>query len=157
MKGKIVFFIVVIFVVSFFNVNAQTNISGIINTYIPVTDIVAGTGACTAAGGPTFTVSSTTGLSDIPGASGNKVLIIQMQAGSTGAINNGAAHKFASTYGAVTNYGGAGNYEFALISTIVGSNITFTLPLANVYDDAGKVQIIPVVVYAAGVNTTGVV
>jgi hypothetical protein len=136
---------------------AQTNITGIINTYLPVTLITPGAGTCDAAGSPSFTLSSVAGLSITPGASGNKVLIIQMQAGGTGAVNNGAAHKFASTYGAVTNYGGAGNYEFAFISTIVGSVITFTKPLVNTYDETGKVQIIPVVIYPSGVTTTGVV
>jgi hypothetical protein len=136
---------------------AQTSISGIINTYLSVTGIAAGTGTCDAAGGPSFTLSSVTGLSTTSGASGNKVLVIQMMAGAAGTVNNGVAFKFSSTYGAVTNYGGAGNYEFAFISTIVGSVITFTKPLVNTYDMAGKVQIIPVVVYPTGVTTSGIV
>jgi Secretion system C-terminal sorting domain len=69
-------------------------------------------------------------------------LIIQMKAG-TGTGGATINRTNTSSYGTVTAFGGAGNYEFATISTVSGSTVTFTKALVNTYDPAGSVQLIP--------------
>ena len=67
----------------------------------------------------------------------NKLLIIQMQ----GAEVNSAG---GDTYGKVTSYQDAGNYEFTRIEGITGNTITLKKPLTRTYNPKGKVQIIRV-------------
>jgi hypothetical protein len=120
---------------------AQVSIGGVINRYYPVTAFSASIGPCA---NPSTEASITVG----PGygaatpalAVGMRVLIIQMQAGTSGVITRTTT---SAAYGDFTNAGYAGNYEFATISTVSGSVITFTKQLVNTYDPAGKVQIIP--------------
>jgi hypothetical protein len=80
---------------------------------------------------------------------GDKVLVIQMQ----GAIVNTAAAAIDiggqdGVFGTVTDYNGAGNYEYAIIATKVGSVVTFSQNLLNRYDVAGKVQLVTVPQFA---------
>lgn len=116
----------------------------VINRYYPVTAINPPSGGgsnCSdpTAGGTvtplTFVVGSPTGAASPNLANGMQFLIIQMMAGSAGVIDQTNT----STYGNISNFGSAGNYEFAIIATVVGNNVTFTKDLVNTYDVAGKV------------------
>jgi hypothetical protein len=79
---------------------------------------------------------------------GDKVLVIQMQ----GAIANVADSSVISggsadgVFGSITNYNGAGNYEYAIIATKSGSDVTFAGNLKNSYSvGAGKnIQLVTV-------------
>jgi hypothetical protein len=122
---------------------AGHTVSGVINRYYQVTAFnpaVGGTCA-TPATLANVTVGSAFGAAGPALAAGMEVLIIQMTAGGTGTI----VRTNTSTYGTVSVFGGAGNYEFATISTVSGSTVTFTKALVNTYDPtgAGKVQLIP--------------
>jgi hypothetical protein len=156
-------------------VNAQITIGpGVVNKYYPVTAITAAaTGICDPTGSPVFTLGAPLGsgpaVTDIPLTQGNKVLIIQMMAGTSGSVKSGVANKFPVTAGVsstcaygdiLTTIGNAGNYEYALISTVSGSQITFTKPLLYSYNVDGMIQVIPVAGYSAAstnVNTSGVI
>lgn len=98
------------------------SISGIINTYTAVTSLTASSA----------TVASTTGFS-----AGQKVLLIQMQGAVIETANT-------SSFGNLTNIAQAGNFEFARISGISGSVITFSNPIANAYSTSGRVQLVTV-------------
>ena len=110
------------------------SISGIVNSYTAVTNLPV----CNPCGGNcnTVTVASTTAF-----AIGDKVLIIQMKGASTDLTNTAA-------FGQVSNYAEAGNYEFKIIQSIAGSDITFTTGLSNTYNAAGFVQLVRVPIYA---------
>ncbi|MDX1905650.1 MAG: T9SS type A sorting domain-containing protein [Bacteroidia bacterium] len=110
-----------------------TNISGVVNTYTRVT----------AVGTNTVTVQSTSGFS-----AGDKVLIVQMKGATISTTND-------STYGNITSYGNAGNYEFATIASRSGRTFTLTRNLCRSYTVADKVQLIRVPVYNGDVNVTG--
>lgn len=129
----------------------QTNISGIVNSYYAVSSIVdPACGTCEAICSPTFTLASTAGL-----AAGSRVMIMQMKSSSSGTILNGSTYRFDPTFGDITDYGGAGNWELATINNVAGADVDFTLPLVNDYDVTGAVQLISVVSDDAGLNTTG--
>ena len=106
---------------------AQTNISGIINSYTNVTNIDSANNH--------ITVSSTTNFSI-----GDRVLLIQMQ-GAT--IDESQS----SSFGTITNYNNCGNYEFQTICNIQGNTIYFVHNLLNNYNISGKVQLITVPQY----------
>ncbi|MGN6648218.1 MAG: gliding motility-associated C-terminal domain-containing protein [Cytophaga sp.] len=110
------------------------SISGIVNTYTPVTNLPV----CNPCAGNcnTVTVVSTASFSV-----GDRVLIIQMKGASTDLTNT-------SSFGEISNYAEAGNYEFKTIQSIAGSDITFTTGLSNTYNAAGLVQLVRVPVYA---------
>ncbi len=103
----------------------NTNISGVINTYTSVTNIV----------GNTVSVSSSSGFS-----AGDLVLIIQMQGATMDSSNS-------SSFGDILNYNSAGNYEFSRICNIVsGTEIELTA-VQRSYEIAGNVQVIRVPEY----------
>ncbi|MFN8863408.1 MAG: HYR domain-containing protein, partial [Flavobacteriales bacterium] len=108
------------------------SISGIINTYTAVTALTASSA----------TVASTTGFSV-----GQKVLLIQMQGAVIETANT-------SSFGNISSISQAGNYEFARISGISGSTITFSNPIANTYNTSGRVQLVTVPEYN-NVTVTG--
>ncbi|MEP7169198.1 MAG: hypothetical protein ABI855_07480, partial [Bacteroidota bacterium] len=109
------------------NVSAQ-NISGIINDYAQVTNMVNNIN---------LTVNSVTGFSV-----GDKVLVIQMKGATVNQTNT-------INYGDILAYNNSGNYEYAIIDTIVTLTNTITLqfPLCKSYTTADVVQIIRVPVY----------
>lgn len=92
-------------------------ISGIINTYYPVTQSLA-------AGATTITVGSSTGNSTQL-ASGDLVLVMQMQDAGIDTSNT-------STYGAMSSVG-AGKYEYATVDWVVGTTVKLTSGLVNSY------------------------
>jgi hypothetical protein len=118
------------------------------NQFSAVTNISVGTGTCTVAGTKTaFTLANAA-----PFNVGDKVLIIQMTMGTSGSVNTTAVEPptaaVDATFGSVTALGAAGNYEFAVIDTKVGSVVTFVQNLTNTYDFTGKLQLVTVPQYA---------
>ncbi|HET7152870.1 MAG TPA: hypothetical protein VFJ29_03825, partial [Candidatus Kapabacteria bacterium] len=102
------------------------NLSGVVNTYTKVTSAYANR----------VTVSSAAGFS-----AGDNVLIIQMNGAAINTGNN-------SSYGTITEYGGAGSYELASISSIRGTVVTLNNKLINTYDSSQSVQLIKVPSYS---------
>lgn len=111
--------------------NAQ-NISGVVNTYTPVSDINCNV----------LTVESATGFN-----AGDKVLIIQMKGAEVDLTNSPA-------FGTVVSYNEAGNYEFAVIATVIGTTVVLESSLLNAYNPAGLVQMISVPVYSNATVTS---
>lgn len=126
---------------------AQTNISGVINTYTPVMNVSNG---CSC---PTTDCASVTVLSAAGFSVGDTVLLIQMK-GALADTSNTSAH------GSILNLYDAGNYEFATISSIASNVITTADPLTGSYftgaspADSACVQLIRVPHYAGNVNVT---
>ena len=67
----------------------------------------------------------------------NKLLIIQMRGADVQSVPG-------SSYGSVTSYNDAGNYEFCRISSVNGNVLTLSKPLSRTYNPAGKVQVVRV-------------
>ncbi len=113
---------------------AQTDISGVINAYAPVTNI---NGAKTI-----ITIGTTSGTGTF--AANDRVLLIQMK-GAT--INDTES----SSYGSITNYNNAGNFEFVNILSVSGSNITLTTALLKNFSFGTNdfTQLVRVPTYAA--------
>lgn len=102
-----------------------TSISGVINTYTPVSAInVAKT---------QLTVGSITGFS-----ANDKILVVQMKGAS---IDNTTPATNAN-FGAITAYNSAGLYEIANVSSVSGTLVTLSAALINNYAVAGLVQLI---------------
>ncbi|HXB41703.1 MAG TPA: gliding motility-associated C-terminal domain-containing protein [Bacteroidia bacterium] len=77
---------------------------------------------------------------------GDRVLIIQMKGASVNTNNT-------PTFGTITNYNDAGNYEFTTIASVSGTTINFTSPLLRTYIPSGLVQLVKVPVYVNAVVT----
>ena len=99
-----------------------TNISGVVNTYHKVVQIIPSK-AC-------LRVADITGLNvNAP------VMIIQMKGASINTTNT-------SSYGDTISLNGAGNYEIGVVCFIIGDSVFLFHNLMNTYDTAGKVQIV---------------
>ncbi len=106
-------------------------IGGIVNRYARVTAI---NGARTS-----FTVNSSAGFNP-----GDRVLIMQMK----GATIDATAPATNPNFGTITAYNSAGRYEFATISTVPNATtINILAATTNIFDPAGRVQIIRVPSY----------
>lgn len=114
---------------------AQTNISGIINSYSAVTAVNTGSNA--------VTVTNSAGF-----AAGNRALLIQMKGATIDETNT-------SSYGTITNLNEAGNYELLTVCSVSGNDIDFQHTLLNSYDPTGLVQLVRVPVYANALITGG--
>ncbi len=112
---------------------SQTSISGIVNAYAGVNAI----DYCAAK----LTVASTTGFQP-----GQAVLLIQMQGAAINESNS-------SSFGNITDIGGAGLYERARIAQINGSDIFLEHELVNTYVLSGKVQLVSIPEYASATVT----
>ena len=66
---------------------------------------------------------------------GDLLLLVQMQGAHIKVAND-------SSFGEVTDLGGAGNYEFAFVESVKGNRVMFGSPLRNAYTRAGKTQVI---------------
>ncbi|MCB2408612.1 hypothetical protein [Hymenobacter lucidus] len=114
----------------------------VVNSYSALT-------ADAAAGTTTLTVASTSGLS-----TGDLIMVIQMQGATINTTNT-------SSYGAVTAYNNAGNYELAVVQGIInGTSFGLSKALSRSYTAAGKVQIVRIPRYTtltinAGGSITG--
>lgn len=109
-----------------YKVYAQSNISGVVNIYTPVT----GFSDCNG-----IDVLSSTGFSV-----GDVALIIQMQGAQIDESNT-------SAFGTITDYHNAGNYEIIHIVDIIGNTVYYEFQLLNQYDLGGKVQLITIPQY----------
>ncbi|MCH8902774.1 MAG: hypothetical protein IIA45_02525, partial [Bacteroidetes bacterium] len=118
-----------------------TNISGIINTYTKVTNIITVVANCT-------TTSTITVVSPIGFNVGDKVMIAQMKGAIIDTTNT-------IGFGTITTYNNAGNFEFATIDSINGNDIVLKDPLGYTYTSSGFVQLVTVPQYNnAIVNAT---
>lgn len=126
--------LLMIFLFSISDLNAQsTNISGVINTYHSIIEIIPAK-SC-------IRVSSTAGLSV-----SESVMIIQMK-GATVSINNN------STFGDTTSLNDAGNYEINSICAIRGDSVFLFFSILNTYTLTGKVQLVGIPTYYSAVVT----
>lgn len=72
---------------------------------------------------------------------GSSVVVLQMQGASIDTTNS-------ANYGSITSMNGAGNYEFAVIESVVGNIVRFTKPLIHSdYFAGGRIQLISVAEY----------
>ena len=103
-----------------FHYSYAQSISGVVNHYTAVTAINCN--VLTVDSGASFNA-------------GDTVLIIQMKGATIDQANT-------IQYGDITDYGDAGNYEFATIASVSGNTVTLQNPLSNSYDLTGLVQMI---------------
>lgn len=108
---------------------AQTNISGIVNSYYKVIDFIPAK-AC-------LRLSSVTGL-----GFNDKAMIIQMKGAS---INT--ASSTSSSFGDTTALNNAGNYEIATICYIKSDSVFFDYMFLNSYTVADQVQLVRIPEY----------
>src|SRR5258705_2946465 len=107
-----------------FSVAAQTtNISGIVNTYHKVVEIIPAK-ACVR-------------VANISGLNGNcRVMLVQMKGASIITTNT-------STFGDTTSLNEAGNYEIGTVCYIIGDSVFLFHNLLNTYNySTGKVQLV---------------
>ena len=121
---------------SLFATAQTTNISGIVNTYHRVVEIIPAK-AC-------IRVASVAGLN-----LNTKVLLVQMKGATINTSNN-------SSFGTVTSLNEAGNYETGTICSIIGDSVFLFHNLLNTYSPAaGKVQLVQFAeYYSANVTDT---
>ena len=91
--------------------------------------------AVTAISGNEITVGNSASF-----AAGDHVLLIQMQGADITTTNN-------SSFGDITAYNNAGNFEFGIISSVSGNDIFLQNAPVNSYDSNGKVQLVRIPVY----------
>ena len=115
----------IFFIIFFsFSVCAQpTNISGIVNTYHKVVEIIP--------------VKACVRVADITGLNVNsRVMLVQMKGAS---INTTST----SSFGDTTSLNGAGNYEIGAVCYIIGDSVFLFHNLLNAYNtSSGKVQLV---------------
>ncbi|MCU0439968.1 MAG: Ig-like domain-containing protein [Raineya sp.] len=105
------------------------------------------------AGATQIVVTDVTQLSNpTPIGRGDLILIIQMQGATITNTND-------FTYGTISNYNGAGNYEYAYVTGTIGNTIQLSCTLAQGYRVAGRTQIVRVPQYqtltiSAGASVT---
>jgi len=99
-----------------------TNISGIINTYHRVIEIIPAK-AC-------LRVADPTGINI-----NSRIMVVQMKGASVSTANN-------SSFGDTTSLNNAGNYEIGTICYIIGDSIFLFHTLLNNYDITNQVQIV---------------
>lgn len=115
------------------NLSAQTNISGIVNSYHKVVEVIS-TKAC-------VRVDNTSGLSF-----NDLVFIIQMK-GATVSTSNSSA------FGTVSNMQNAGNYEIGTICSIRGDSVFLFKQLVQSYTVNDKVQLVRIPQYSTAIVT----
>ncbi|MGB1316160.1 MAG: gliding motility-associated C-terminal domain-containing protein [Chitinophagales bacterium] len=116
------------------NIFAQTNISGIINDYASVTNIISCNNQIEIADASAFSV-------------GDTVLLVQMKGATMNTTNTAA-------FGDLISLNNAGNYEYNTISNISGTTITFLNTLAHAYNVTGIVQLVRIPSYSGNVTVT---
>jgi hypothetical protein len=113
--------------------SAQTNISGIVNSYYRVTELIPSK-SC-------VRVDNITGLHY-----NDMVMIIQMKGAAVNTAN-------ASTFGSVSNLNNAANYEIGTVCSIRGDSVFLFKQLFRNYTVSGKVQLVRIPKYASAVVT----
>jgi Secretion system C-terminal sorting domain len=106
-----------------------TNISGIVNSYYPVIQILPANDG--------VRVSNATGLSQH-----DKIMIVQMKGASVNTANT-------ASFGDTSSLNNAGNYEIATICSIQGDTVYLFFNLLNQYTISGKVQLVKFAEYAS--------
>ena len=101
---------------------AQTNISGVVNSYYRVVEVIPSK-AC-------VRLNTVTGL-----AAAQKVLLVQMKGASVITTNT-------SSFGDTTSLNNAGNYEIAVICSINGDSVFMFHTFLNNYTVTDKVQLV---------------
>lgn len=115
--------------------NAQTtSISGIVNTYYKVTEIVPSK-AC-------VRVNNAAGLNY-----NDKVMLIQMKGASINTNSN------SSSFGDITSINDAGNYEIGTVCTVIDDSVFLVFMLLNQYTSADKVQLVKIPQYISAIVT----
>src|SRR5438477_12400431 len=107
---------------SFLLTTAQTNISGVVNSYYKVIEVIPSK-AC-------VRLNNVIGLARL-----QKTLLIQMKGASVITTNN-------SSFGDTTSLNEAGNYEIAIICAIDGDSVFMFHNFLNNYTVADKVQLV---------------
>src|SRR4029079_3570775 len=113
--------------------SAQTNISGVINSYYKVIEVITSK-AC-------VRVDNIVGLSN-----NDRVMIIQMKGATVNTPNN-------STFGSVISMNNAGNYEIGAVCSIHGDSVFLFKQLFQAYTVADKVQLVRIPVYNSAIVT----
>ena len=102
---------------------SQTNISGVVNTYHSVIEIIPAKACLRVTNVGAVNVNT-------------RVMIVQMKGAMVNTSNN-------SSFGSVTNYNDAGNYEIGTVCHIIGDSVFLFHDLLNTYDPSnGKVQMV---------------
>lgn len=107
---------------------AQTPISGVINTYLAATAVNFGDHS--------LTLSSVAGI-----AVGDTVLIIQLRGAEINESNN-------SNYGDVDEWNGAGGYEYNYICDIQGNTVLFKREFLHDYEAGSGLQVVTLPTYS---------
>ena len=110
-----------------------TNISGVINSYHKVLEIIPSK-SC-------IRVENISGLSI-----NDQVMIVQMKGATINTNNN-------TSFGDVSALNNAGNYEINHICIIKGDSVFFSYTILNNYTPAGKVQLVKIPVYQDAIVT----
>ena len=112
-----------------------TPVSGIVNTYYKVIDIIPAK-AC-------VRVTNAAGLNY-----SDKVMLVQMKGAGINTSNS-------STFGDTTSLNNAGNYEIATVCHVTGDSVFMVFMLLNQYTVSGKVQLVKIPqYYSADVTDT---
>jgi len=129
-------FLLSFFFFDFFTAQSQTsNISGIVNSYYKVVEIIPAKAA--------IRVSNISGLN-----MNDKVMIIQMKGATVSTANT-------SSFGDITNLNNAGNYEIGIICNTNGDTAFLFFNLVNQYTVSDKVQLVKFAeYYSANVTDT---
>ena len=109
--------------------HAQTNISGVINSYWEVTGI------------DKCNNNVTLPVTPIGLAAGDHVILIQMRGVDAEADNSPA-------YGSIINLSKSGNYEMFTVQSVVFNVVTFNEVVGRLYQLAGRVQLVRVPEYS---------
>lgn len=109
--------------------HSQTPISGVVNTYYSVTEVIPAQ-AC-------LRLNTTAGLNY-----NDKVIIVQMKGASINTSNS-------SSFGDTTNLNNAGNYEIATVCSTNGDSLFLVYTLLNQYTVSGKVQVVKIPQYVS--------
>jgi hypothetical protein len=106
---------------------AQTPISGVINTYLQVDSVDVCLNKIYA--------PSTAGL-----AVGDKILLIQMKGADINLTNT-------ASFGNINSYNNAGNYEFGTVAALTATTISLENTLVRTYTNGAALQVVKVPVY----------
>ena len=110
---------------------AQTNISGIINSYHKVIEVIPSK-SC-------VRVDNTTGLS-----SNNTVMLVQMKGATVSTSNN-------SSFGSVISMNNAGNYEINSVCSIRDDSVFLFRQILQSYTVSAKVQLVKIPEYSSAI------
>ncbi|HJW18344.1 MAG TPA: hypothetical protein VJ499_14535 [Flavisolibacter sp.] len=125
--------IITAFVLLGVTLNAQTSISGVINSYHKVIDIIPSK-AC-------VRVDNASGL-----AFNDRVMIIQMKGATVNTTNT-------SSFGSITSLNNAGNYEIGTICSVRGDSVFLFKQLLRSYTVSDKVQLVRIPQYDNAIVT----